>query len=108
MDPRVATLRRLAALTERQLDAARSLQTERLSALNLARTDLLFQLRTELDNGGPLAASDRDALLVERRRLETLERRLSLVCTSVLQALSFGPRSENPTYSRLRYARMTP
>lgn len=98
-DSLLAALRRLAALTESQVGAARALQGRRLAELNIERVDALFDLRVALHARGLPEPDEELRALV--RRLSLAEHRLATLSRTVLDRLSrLDPSAPAPTYGR--------
>jgi hypothetical protein len=95
-------VRRLIAVTEAQLAAARRLDGASLVELNDRRGDLVFALRVVLQDPLPDDPELRRTIGDEARRLAGLERRLAHLAGVVLATLErIAPSSHPPTrYSR--------
>lgn len=98
-------VRKLSAVTEQQIEAARHLRSEELASLNQRRVDALFDLRIvlaeegcperdRLDPRAPL----RDAV----RQLDVAEKRLASLAQTVLDRLAWVDDSNAaaPVYDR--------
>jgi hypothetical protein len=98
-DSLLEAVRRLTALTESQVCAARTLQGRRLAELNTERVDALFALRVALHSRG-LPKQDEE-LRAEVRKLALAERRLATLSRTVLERLArIDPSAPAPTYGR--------
>ena len=107
-DP-LGLVRRLVALTESQLAAARRLDVATLVELNDRRTDLVFALRVMLQDPLPDDVATRRALGEEARRLALLERRLASIANVVLTTLErIAPSSQPPARYTRAARRATP
>jgi hypothetical protein len=97
----VTLIRRLTTVTERQLDAARSLDGPELDRQNQARTDVLFELQIRLESAQPLDDDTRAQLVKEIDPLTQLESRLTRVAGIVATALAPASARQRPaTYGR--------
>lgn len=107
-DSRLELVRRLVALTEAQLDAARRLNGPELFTLNEQRTDVLFTLRVALQETVPDDAPTRQELTAEVRRLRNLERRLAHVAGLVLSTIErISPTPHRPPNTYRASGRLT-
>jgi len=107
-DARLELVKRVVALTEAQLDAARQLDGPALFALNEQRTDALFALRVALQEPLPDDPPLREALARQARTLRTLERRLAHVAGLVLTTLErISPTPHQPPQTYRATGRLT-
>ena len=99
MKPVLDALRQLTALTEDQVLAARSLDGERLAALNALRVDKLFSLKLALASEG--MPPKEPTLVREVRRLAVAEQRLAAIAKTVLDQVSrIDESAPAPVYDR--------
>jgi hypothetical protein len=92
-------VRRLRALTEDQIAAARTLRGPDLAELNSRRVDALFHLRLTIAEDG-LSTED-PTLRAEVDRLGVAERRLATIARAVLDRVArIDFSSPAPTYDR--------
>lgn len=97
----LSLLTELCRVTEAQLRAARTLDGERLAALNQERSDLLFDLQVAMQDELPTDPVLRQQAADQARQLTLLEYRLRAVAGSVNHILEqVLPRSPAPTYGR--------
>jgi hypothetical protein len=97
--PVLDAVRRLSALTEDQIGAARTLKGDALAQLNERRADALFDLRLALATHG-LPEAD-EVVREEVRRLATAEKRLSSIANAVLGRIAIlDSGAPAPTYDR--------
>ena len=107
-DVRLELVQRLVALTEAQLEAARTLDGRALFSLNEQRTDVLFSLRVALQEPVPDDPPLRTALAQEATRLRRLERRLAHVAGLVLSTLDrISPTPDRPPATYQATGRLT-
>ncbi len=87
-----AIIGELAAVVERQLEAARSLDAQTLSDATARRQDLLFHLRLATQEAKAASPDGRVSLdpeaQLELRRIAALDRRLQIVLDSVNTTLN--------------------
>lgn len=97
-------VRKLRAVTEQQLDAARNLRGAELAALNELRVDALFDLRIVLAEEGlpsPERMSAGTPLREEITHLDQAEQRLSSLARTVLDRLTpMDASTAPPLYAR--------
>jgi hypothetical protein len=98
----IATVRRMRALAEEHIEAAKSLNGARVAELNEMRTDLAYQLKVALAGADKesKAATRSPELTAEINGLATAEQRFATVVRSVLGVLApFVPESETDGYT---------
>ena len=98
-DRRVQLLIELRELTERQIIAARTLDTETMQHLNELRSDHLFNLQVSLQDAPPQESELKRALIEEAKALLTAEERISRITELVLQTFEqMTPLTPAKTY----------
>lgn len=79
----LACVENLIEVTDQMLDAAKRLESERLSQLSAQRSDLVFEVQVIMAEPPPA-----DTHLIERIKfLKDLEMRLSQVCSTVVKVI---------------------
>lgn len=84
-DRRYALILELTELTERQIDAARTLDNETMQHLNELRSDHLFNLQVALQDPSPMSTEDKRLLMEAAQTLQSTEERLTRITELVLQ-----------------------
>ena len=104
---RQEVLERLVAITERQLDAAKRLESAQLDQLNLERSDLIFELQLASQDPLPDEIAARQSLAREAHKLRSIEQRLAKVAGCVVAALdAVVPRPETQAKRYRRSGRL--
>lgn len=94
-------VRSLCELTEAQVAAARSLQSELLQELNGRRMDMVFDLRVVMATPVDPADPDKAELSREVLRLHRAEERLTSIAGTVIETLdSIASSGPSRTYGR--------
>lgn len=96
-DERLHLLATLRQLTERQIDAARRLDGEAMAAINAARSETLFDLQVALQEPPPEEPALRSALAELASDVVRLERRLTHIVATTLNALGQLAPASRPT-----------
>ena len=84
-DRRYTLVLELTELTERQIDAARTLDNETMQHLNELRSDHLFNLQVALQDTTPMSTEDKRLLMEAAQKLQSTEERLTRITELVLQ-----------------------
>jgi hypothetical protein len=106
-DSRLPLLGQLIAVTEAQIDAARTLQHHQLDDLNAVHSDLLFQLTVAMQEPLPEDLEVLDAIREEARVLGGVQERLATLAGSVVSILErANPAAMGPTNVYARSGRI--